>query len=335
MISRSNPMMLNYIYTTFLTILYTLVMSLSLSLYLKERKRNYLLISLYFLLLILNGLIVTMSETFQIFANDYNRQFMVNPIIETIYYLATFGIALKLVTDLFEEKVKAYQYGLYIGFALWLIAVPFMSNSALKVWLYYLPSQLLTVYLGIYLLSHYRQVKQSSFLGKYTRLIGIMAIIFGLSIVVEDTFIIYFRDIYHTKMLKIHNRNVSEDLFHISLCIIAIKYFLSNYQTENEEVPLADKANLISAVHDSTDVYEEEQYYFDRFMDKYGITQREGEILQLLLQRKHNQEIANQLYLSLGTVKTHTHNIFIKLQVERRSEVCEVWEAYEKSELSQ
>ncbi|MBU5894407.1 hypothetical protein JVW19_20775, partial [Vibrio cholerae O1] len=74
-------MMFNYIYTTFLTILYTVVMSLSLSLYLKEREKNYLLVSLYFLLLILNGLIVTMSETFQIFANDYNQQFMVNPII--------------------------------------------------------------------------------------------------------------------------------------------------------------------------------------------------------------------------------------------------------------
>ena len=61
-------MMFNYIYTTFLTILYTVVMSLSLSLYLKEREKNYLLVSLYFLLLILNGLIVTMSETFQIFA---------------------------------------------------------------------------------------------------------------------------------------------------------------------------------------------------------------------------------------------------------------------------
>ncbi|XOW22591.1 LuxR C-terminal-related transcriptional regulator [Lactococcus lactis] len=55
---------------------------------------------------------------------------------------------------------------------------------------------------------------------------------------------------------------------------------------------------------------------------------------ELLLQRKHNQEIANK-YLSLGTVKTHTHNIFIKLQVEKRSEVCEVWEAFEKSELTQ
>jgi len=108
-------------------------MSLSLSLYLKEREKNYLLVSLYFLLLILNGLIVTMSETFQIFANDYNRQFMVNPIIETIYYLATFGIALKLVTELFEEKITTYQYGIYIVFALWLIVVPFMANSALKV----------------------------------------------------------------------------------------------------------------------------------------------------------------------------------------------------------
>ena len=34
---------------------------------------------------------------------------MVNPIIETIYYLATFGIALKLVTELFEEKITTYQ----------------------------------------------------------------------------------------------------------------------------------------------------------------------------------------------------------------------------------
>jgi len=170
-------------------------MSLSLSLYLKEREKNYLLVSLYFLLLILNGLIVTMSETFQIFANDYNRQFMVNPIIETIYYLATFGIALKLVTELFEEKITTYQYGIYIVFALWLIVVPFMANSALKVWLYYFPSQLLTVYLGIYLLIHNRKMIPKSSLGKYVKLIGSLAIFFGLAIVVEDTFIIYFRDI--------------------------------------------------------------------------------------------------------------------------------------------
>lgn len=328
-------MMFNYIYTTFLTILYTVVMSLSLSLYLKEREKNYLLVSLYFLLLILNGLIVTMSETFQIFANDYNRQFMVNPIIETIYYLATFGIALKLVTELFEEKITTYQYGIYIVFALWLIVVPFMANSALKVWLYYFPSQLLTVYLGIYLLIHNRKMIPKSSLGKYVKLIGSLAIFFGLAIVVEDTFIIYFRDIYHTNMLKIHNRNVSEDIFHISLCLIAIKYFLANYQKGNEEVAVIDIRNEKNETNDSVSNFEEDEYYFERFMDKYGITQREGEILELLLQRKHNQEIANQLYLSLGTVKTHTHNIFIKLQVEKRSEVCEVWEAFEKSELTQ
>ena len=96
-----------------------------------------------------------------------------------------------------------------------------------------------------------------------------------------------------------------------------------------------DIRNEKNETNDSVSNFEEDEYYFERFMDKYGITQREGEILELLLQRKHNQEIANQLYLSLGTVKTHTHNIFIKLQVEKRSEVCEVWEAFEKSELTQ
>ncbi|WP_416411266.1 hypothetical protein [Lactococcus lactis] len=214
-------MMFNYIYTTFLTILYTVVMSLSLSLYLKEREKNYLLVSLYFLLLILNGLIVTMSETFQIFANDYNRQFMVNPIIETIYYLATFGIALKLVTELFEEKITTYQYGIYIVFALWLIVVPFMANSALKVWLYYFPSQLLTVYLGIYLLIHNRKMIPKSSLGKYVKLIGSLAIFFGLAIVVEDTFI---SRVVFNQLLSLNKKRPKRPFyFHQNKCKINFK----------------------------------------------------------------------------------------------------------------
>ena len=327
-------MIFNYIYTTFLTILYTLVMSFALGGYLKEHKKNYLLITLYFLLLILNGLLVTMSETFKTFASDYNRQFMVNPIIETLYYLAIFAIALKLINELLGEKIKSYQYGIYIVFALWLIVVPFFSNSALKVWLYYFPSQAVTIYMGIYLLKHYRKIEQSIVWRNYAKWLGLLALIFGIAIVSEDTFVIFFRDIYHANMLKIHNRNVSEDIFHISLCIVAIKYFLFNYKTNSVNQIIPSSLDMVNIEVDEENVVrtDEEASYFDKFVATYGITQREAEILDLLIKRKHNQEIANQLYLSLGTVKTHTHNIFIKLQIERRSDVCEVWENFKKSE---
>jgi LuxR family transcriptional regulator, maltose regulon positive regulatory protein len=45
---------------------------------------------------------------------------------------------------------------------------------------------------------------------------------------------------------------------------------------------------------------------------------RELEILALLAQGFTNQEIAEQLYISLATVKTHNSNIFGKLGVKNR-----------------
>ncbi|EHL0040285.1 response regulator transcription factor [Enterococcus faecalis] len=57
------------------------------------------------------------------------------------------------------------------------------------------------------------------------------------------------------------------------------------------------------------------------FCDAYQLTQREREVLSLLLECKTNQDIANELFLSIGTVKTHIHNIFVKLEVNKRAEV--------------
>jgi DNA-binding NarL/FixJ family response regulator len=46
-----------------------------------------------------------------------------------------------------------------------------------------------------------------------------------------------------------------------------------------------------------------------------ALTDRELEILDLLSQGKSNQQIAQQLFLSLSTVKTHVHRIITKLGV--------------------
>jgi LuxR family maltose regulon positive regulatory protein len=48
------------------------------------------------------------------------------------------------------------------------------------------------------------------------------------------------------------------------------------------------------------------------------LTEREMEVLVLLAQRLTNQEIAQKLVISLGTVKQHTHNIYGKLGVQDR-----------------
>jgi DNA-binding CsgD family transcriptional regulator len=54
------------------------------------------------------------------------------------------------------------------------------------------------------------------------------------------------------------------------------------------------------------------------FLARYGITDREGEIIRKVLQGKSNADIAGELFISLATVKTHLHNIYKKIGVDSR-----------------
>ncbi len=50
------------------------------------------------------------------------------------------------------------------------------------------------------------------------------------------------------------------------------------------------------------------------------LTEKEREVLQLLAYGKKNTEIADALFISEGTVKTHVHRILAKLGVEDRTQ---------------
>ena len=50
------------------------------------------------------------------------------------------------------------------------------------------------------------------------------------------------------------------------------------------------------------------------------LTERELEILLLIAEGKQNQDIANELFIALKTVKTHVSNVLSKLQVTDRTQ---------------
>lgn len=58
-------------------------------------------------------------------------------------------------------------------------------------------------------------------------------------------------------------------------------------------------------------------------LNKMGISKRELEVLQLMARGLSNQEIASNLFVSMNTVKTHTSNLFEKLDVKRRTQAVE------------
>ncbi len=58
-------------------------------------------------------------------------------------------------------------------------------------------------------------------------------------------------------------------------------------------------------------------------IEKLGISKRELDVLTLMAMGLSNEEIAEKLFVSLNTVKTHSSNIFSKLDVKRRTQATE------------
>lgn len=60
-----------------------------------------------------------------------------------------------------------------------------------------------------------------------------------------------------------------------------------------------------------------------KLLERLGITPRELEVLQWIAHGLSNQEIAERMFVSLNTVKTHTSNVFSKLDVQRRTQAVQ------------
>jgi DNA-binding CsgD family transcriptional regulator len=60
-----------------------------------------------------------------------------------------------------------------------------------------------------------------------------------------------------------------------------------------------------------------------KMIERLGISQREMEVLVLMAAGATNQEIADGLFVSLNTIKTHTSRLFEKLDVKRRTQAIE------------
>ncbi len=56
---------------------------------------------------------------------------------------------------------------------------------------------------------------------------------------------------------------------------------------------------------------------------RLNLSNREMEVLQLMAEGLSNQEIASRLFVSLNTIKTHSSNLFEKLDVRSRTQAID------------
>ncbi|ELR71959.1 regulatory protein, LuxR:Response regulator receiver [Fulvivirga imtechensis AK7] len=58
-------------------------------------------------------------------------------------------------------------------------------------------------------------------------------------------------------------------------------------------------------------------------LEKLDLTNREHEVLQLVARGYSNADIAESLFLSISTVKTHVSNLYVKMNVKSRAQAIE------------
>lgn len=80
--------------------------------------------------------------------------------------------------------------------------------------------------------------------------------------------------------------------------------------------------------------YKEIAFYF-LFGQKYNLTQREIEVLPLLATGRNAKAVADELYVSQATAKTHLRNIYAKLDVHAQKDLVDLVERERQSLLAQ
>ena len=59
-------------------------------------------------------------------------------------------------------------------------------------------------------------------------------------------------------------------------------------------------------------------------LTRLNLSRRELDVLELMAEGLSNQEISARLFVSLNTIKTHSSNLFDKMEVKRRTQAIEM-----------
>lgn len=113
------------------------------------------------------------------------------------------------------------------------------------------------------------------------------------------------------------NKLPDDNCFHIEAHKNGLKLTLEKKRIEYPSLRAENMFFLTVQTEDSMDADLTDTVDLE---EAFGLTRREREIMLLIAKGHVNQEIADELYLSLSTVKSHISNIYGKLGVNTRKE---------------
>lgn len=152
----------------------------------------------------------------------------------------------------------------------------------------------------------------------------------------ETLFEIKMKDVEIEQMHRELELNKSQSLYQyiiiVSLLVLTMVLFIViRLRRNNNRLIVSQMRNDIQDYINKLDELktqkesenqESESEIFKQNVARFGLSDREIDVLLLISQGLKNEEIADKLFLSISTVKTHTRNIFQKLDVRNRIEAA-------------
>ena len=240
-------------------------------------------------------------------ASDYYSIIM--PVMRTRVATASQAFIWAIARDLLDKHSKKQFVIPVVTFllceSLTIVAVPY---GPMHQWLYYTMRQVFLIFVGLYIFwtAHKStKVELKARVNNQRKHLIIGAILVGC-IVTEDFYSILVVPMSLAPswlQLYLSERNFSENVFACYFAILLIAY---TYHVLSIRMQEASEEKNVSDL----DRHIEEQ--MPSYRNAYKLSNREAEVLRLVVRGKSNQEIADELFLAVGTVKAHIHNILVK-----------------------
>ncbi|WP_326440300.1 helix-turn-helix domain-containing protein [Adlercreutzia shanghongiae] len=201
---------------------------------------------------------------------------------------------------------------------IWLVMFPLLGVRTGFLYIcYLLPFQLLVIVLAFIGSKSFGGVTQKSIFLKldvFLRVVGILGIVIVFEDVVTGLYYGLGNDVAGLVASgAIRSRNTGENIFQIIIAVYLIAVAGHFFVGKIAAKPIHDEG--------STERLPEE--VVDTYATSVGLSLREREILGFLLEEKSAQEISELLFISVGTVKSHTHNIYQKAGVGNRMQLLQ------------
>jgi ATP/maltotriose-dependent transcriptional regulator MalT len=109
----------------------------------------------------------------------------------------------------------------------------------------------------------------------------------------------------------------------IFFLILLVFFFVNKKNKLTQNQLRLELQNYLMQIRDMKSVISENQSHIESNnpspnFEEFDLTEREKEVLQLIAEGYKNTEIADKLFVSENTVKSHIKNIYIKLDVKNR-----------------